>query len=67
MGKRHLLLRLAIALMLGLGVLGLGLFLAGSKLLPVFVFPVPGGPHPIGTLTYHLIDSNRAEILSPSE
>ena len=64
MGRRHHLFRLGIALTLGLDTLGLALFLAWSKLLPVFVFPAPGGPHAIGTLTYHLIDSDRTETLN---
>lgn len=32
--------------------------------LPVFHFPVPTGPYGIGTLTYHWIDSERAEMFT---
>ena len=32
--------------------------------LPVFRFPHPGGPHKIGTLTYHWVDTGRLEIFT---
>ena len=49
---------------LGLSVLALAIFIARSIILPVFQFPIPAGPYAIGTLTYHWVDSNRAEIFS---
>jgi len=63
-GKRNRLLRLGFVLAVGSGVLGLAIFIAFLIVLPVFRFPAPGGPHAIGTLTYHLVDPNRAEIFS---
>src|SRR5579885_148019 len=36
-----------------------------STLLPVFDFPPLTGPFPVGTVTLHLIDSNRTELFSP--
>lgn len=63
-GKRNRLLRLGFVLAVGSGVLGLATFIAFLIVLPVFRFPAPGGPHAIGTLTYHLVDPNRAEIFS---
>jgi predicted dienelactone hydrolase len=33
---------------------------------PVFGFPPPGGPHGIGTLTYHWVDKSRADFGDPS-
>ena len=50
------------AVAIGVGVLALAIFIALPILLPVFQFPSPAGPYAIGTLTYHFIDSNRAEI-----
>ncbi len=52
------------AVAVGVGVLALAIFIALPILLPVFQFPSPAGPHAIGTLTYHFIDFNRAEIFS---
>lgn len=52
------------AVAVGVGVLALAIFIALPILLPVFKFPSPAGPHAIGTLTYHFIDFNRAEIFS---
>ena len=63
-GGRFLLCRLVVALLVGLGLLGLAVIIALPKILPVFHFPPPSGPHAIGTLTYHWVDSSRAEILS---
>ena len=53
---------LGLALAVALGVMGLAMFIALRIMLPVFHFPRPGGPYAIGTLTYHLTDSKRAEI-----
>ena len=36
-----------------------------SCVLPVFRFPTPSGPFPIGTVTRHLVDSSRAESRGP--
>ena len=49
---------------LGLSVLALAILIARSIMLPVFHFPIPAGPYAIGTLTYHWIDTNRAEVFS---
>ena len=32
--------------------------------LPIFQFPRPTGPYAIGTLTYHWVDAERAEIFT---
>ena len=56
--------RLALILAVGLGVLALALSIALPIVLPVFHFPQPGGPYSIGTLTYHWVDANRAEVFS---
>ena len=64
---RSLLFRLGVALFVSLGLLGLlgfAAYIALTKVLPVFHFPAPSGPHAIGTLTYHWVDSGRTEILS---
>ena len=39
-----------------LGLLGLALYIAVLIALPVFHFPLPGGPYSIGTLTYDWVD-----------
>ena len=51
-------------LVVGLGALGLAAFIVLRMALPVFRFPQPSGPYPIGTLTYHWVDANRPEIFS---
>lgn len=51
-------------LLTGLGVLGLVLAVASPAILPIFQFPNPGGPYPIGTVTYHWVDTNRHELFS---
>ena len=53
--------RLAAAAAIGLGGLATVLAIALPKVFPVFGFPRPGGPYPIGTLTYHWIDATRLE------
>jgi predicted dienelactone hydrolase len=48
-------------------VLGALLFAISALLpgiLPVFRFPPPDGPYPIGTMTYHWVDMSRREIFS---
>ena len=55
---------LGVALAVGLGLLGLAVFIALPKILPVFHFPIPSGPYAIGTLTYHWVDSGKAEVFS---
>ncbi len=62
--KRRLIFRFGVALAVGLGLMGLAVFIALPKILPVFHFPKPGGPQSIGTFTYHWVDSSRAEIFS---
>jgi predicted dienelactone hydrolase len=44
--------------------LALTILVALSIMLPVFHFPSPGGPYAIGTLTYHLVDTKRADVFS---
>ncbi|MBA3869283.1 MAG: carboxylic ester hydrolase [Anaerolineae bacterium] len=56
--------RFAIGLSVGLGVLGLAVATALPIILPIFRFPHPGGPYPIGTVTYHWVDTSRHEIFS---
>jgi hypothetical protein len=60
--------RLGLFVAVGLAVMGLALglaiFIALPILLPVFHFPSPGGPHAIGTLTYHWVDTDRPEVFS---
>ncbi len=46
-----------------LGVLALGAA-AVPVLVPSYVFPRPGGPFGIGTLTYHWTDTTRPDVLS---
>lgn len=55
--------RIAAVLGLGLLVLGLAVATALPITFPVFRFPHPTGPHRIGTVTYHWIDTSRPEIL----
>ena len=64
MSQRYRLLRLGLVLTAGLGVITLAIFASLPIIQPVFYFSRPAGPYAIGTLTYHLIDSNRAEIFS---
>ena len=56
----------SVALIVAVGLVLLGLALYGALLiaLPVFQFPQPGGQYSIGTLTYHWLDTNRAEAFS---
>jgi predicted dienelactone hydrolase len=46
-------------------ILGIAISAALPILLPVFHFPLPGGPYEIGTVTYHWTDFSRHEVLSP--
>ncbi len=48
-----------------LGVLLLAIAAALPIALPVFRFPDPAGPYAIGTVTYHLVDTSRAEAFGP--
>ncbi len=48
---------------------GLGIFVVVISILPpifvpVFHFPRPSGPYPIGTLTYHWVDASRPEVFT---
>jgi len=56
--------RLAPGLFVGLGALGLAISTALPILIPVFRFPKPSGPYAIGTITYHWVDKDRAEIFN---
>jgi pimeloyl-ACP methyl ester carboxylesterase len=56
--------RVTTSLGFGLGVLGLVISITLPVILPVFRFPLPGGPYGIGTLTYHWVDASRAEVFS---
>ena len=49
---------------LGLGILGLVIVGTVSIIMPVFQFPPPAGPYAIGTLTYHWVDTARADIFN---
>ena len=49
---------------LGLSIVGLVIAGALSIVMPVFRFPHPTGPYAIGTLTYHWIDTSRADIFT---
>lgn len=50
----------------GMGALGLLVAAALPVLMPVFRFARPSGPYAIGTVTYHWIDSSRAEAFAAS-
>ncbi len=54
--------RWLVRMTVGLGILGLASAGALQIIAPIFRFPQPTGPHAIGTLTYHWIDSARADI-----
>ena len=56
--------RVAFGLAIGSGVLGLAVSIALPIVLPAFRFPHPGGQYEMGTVTYHWVDVNRAEIFS---
>ncbi len=56
--------RWPVRLAAGLGTLGLALWGALLILTPVFRFPLPTGPHAIGTLTYNWVDASRADIFT---
>lgn len=56
--------RVAIRLAVVLGLLVLAVAIALPIALPVFRFPHPSGPYEIGTLTYHWVDTSRAEIFT---
>src|SRR5581483_6090654 len=49
-------------LVVALGVLGLGVSIVLPIILPVFRFPHPTGQYEVGTLIYHWVDPNRAEV-----
>jgi len=50
-----------------LGIIGLGLSTALPIVLPIFHFPLPGGPYDIGTVTYQWTDASRREVFSPDK
>jgi predicted dienelactone hydrolase len=56
--------RAAVGLVVGLGALWLALSIALPTLIPVFRFPRPTGPYAIGTVTYHWVDTARAELFT---
>lgn len=57
-----------IGIAVGSGILALAITLLMAGLwwaaMPVFRFPQPTGPHSIGTLTYHWVDTSRADIFA---
>ena len=63
-GRRNRPFRLGLVLAVGLGLLAVAIFFALRTMLPVFHFPSPDGPHAIGTLTYHWVDTARADVFS---
>jgi predicted dienelactone hydrolase len=56
--------KVANGLVVALGTLGLAVSAALPLMIPVFRFPKPGGLYAIGTVTYHWVDPDRAEIFS---
>jgi predicted dienelactone hydrolase len=56
--------RLASSLAIGLFGLLLAVSIALPVIFPVFSFPTPGGPYGIGTVTYHMIDTDRQEVFT---
>ena len=64
LGARSRPVRAGLVLAFGFGGLTLAIFVALRFLLPVFRFPAPVGPYAIGTLTYHWVDTDRADIFS---
>lgn len=56
--------RLKRRLGIGLAVFALKLATVLPLVVPVFRLPVPSGPYPIGTLTYHLRDLARLEVFT---
>lgn len=60
--SRHLLHRVVSGLAVSVGALALAIAAFLPVAIPVFHFPTPRGPFGIGTLTYHWVDTNRAEI-----
>ena len=50
------------ALAIGLGVLAWAAAAALPWAVPVFRFPIPAGPHAIGTVAYHWTDGSRSEL-----
>ena len=51
-------------LAVGLAVLGLAVSVVLPIILPVFRFSHPSGPYEIGTLTYHWVDADRADVFT---
>ena len=64
LGEHSPSIRLAVALAVASGVLGLTIFIALPIMLPVFHFPTPDGRYAIGTLTYYWVDADRADAFS---
>ena len=58
-GRSH---KLAVGAAVGLVVFAVVVFIAVRSAFPVFRFPQSSGPYPIGTLTYHWIDTARPEV-----
>ncbi len=56
--------RLAVRLGAALAVLGLAASSVLPIIVPVFHLPRPTGPYAIGTVTYHWVDSARAEVFT---
>ena len=47
-----------------LGLAALAVSFALPLLVPVFRLPPPTGPHPVGTVTFHWVDSTRPEVIT---
>lgn len=47
------------------GLLMLIVAAVAAWVLPVFELPAPAGPYPVGTTTFQVIDSSRAEVITP--
>lgn len=59
--KRSFARRFAKGSAIGAAALGLAIACALPAIVPIFELPVPTGPYPIGTATYHLVDRSRAD------
>lgn len=53
-------------LSLGIFILLVAVSTLTSLFFPIFRFEEPTGPHGIGTVTYHLIDTSRREVFTPN-
>jgi predicted dienelactone hydrolase len=56
----------ALTSVLGLAAVALVIAAVLPLAVPMFAFPMPSGPHAIGTMTYHWVDETRADFGDPS-